>query len=160
MEADRPRARWRRVGVALAFLAFGPPLGTFPVALPILLLWSHSLAPLDALRVASMMTLASYVPGALPALLTGAIAAHGWPQRDWHAHLRIGMAGLLLSLICFAVALGVMGGLSESISTVVSLLLLCSLPGFVGATVVSRLLQWAVGLRQRRGANVSASAQA
>lgn len=144
--------------MALAFLAIGPPLGTFPVALPMLLVWSQSLTPLDALRVASMMMLASYVPGALPALLTGAIAAHGWPQRDWHAHLRIGMAGLLLSLICFAVIVAVMGDLSESFATVVSLLLLCSLPGFVGATLVSRLLQWAVGLRQRRGANASASA--
>lgn len=145
--------------MALAFVAIGPPLGTFPVALLMLLLWSQSLTPFDALRMAAMMMLASYVPGALPALLTGAFAAHGWPQRDWQAHLRIGMAGLLLSLICFAVTVAVMGDLSEPIPTVVRLLLLCSLPGLVGGTLVSRLLQWAVGLRQRRGANVSASAQ-
>lgn len=132
-----------RARVVLAFLIGGPPLGTFLVAAPLLLFGlDGGQAPGNALGLALLMALFSYVFGAAPALLTGMIAAWYWPQlRGWRAHARIGMAGFLLSLTCLGIAFAVLEAPRDSIADAVAMLLLCSLPGFVGATLVSRLLQ-------------------
>lgn len=132
-----------RTGVVLAFLIAGPPLGTFLVAAPLLLIGSlgSSLPPGNALLVALAIALVSYLFGALPALLTGATAAWYWPRlRGWRAHARIGLVGFLSSLLCLGIAFAVLDMQRDAIETF-SMALLCSLPGFVGATLVSRLLQ-------------------
>jgi len=132
-----------RTGVVLAFLIAGPPLGTFLVAAPLLLTGSvgGSLPFGNALLAALAIALVSYLFGALPALLTGAIAAWYWPRlRGWRAHARIGLVGFLSSLICLGIAFAVLSMQRDVIETF-SMALLCSLPGFVGATLVSRLLQ-------------------
>ncbi|WP_338123914.1 MULTISPECIES: hypothetical protein [Xanthomonas] len=132
-----------RTGVVLAFLIGGPPLGTFVVALPLLLFGAldGGDAPIDALAGALAISLFSYLFGAVPALLTGAVAAWYWPRlHGWRAHARIGVVGLLLSLICLGIAFAVLDTRRDFIETF-TMALLCSLPGFVGATLVSRLLQ-------------------
>lgn len=133
-----------RTGVVLAFLIGGPPLGTFLVAAPVLLLAGSAGGSLpfgNALLAALAIALASYLFGALPALLTGATAAWYWPQlRGWRAHARLGMVGFLSSLICLGIAFAVLSTQRDGIETF-TMALLCSLPGFVGATLVSRLLQ-------------------
>lgn len=131
-----------RARVVLAFVMAGPPLGTFLVAAPMLLIWSEALSPGDALTVALMMALTSYIPGALPALLTGALVARRWSDaRGWYAHVRTGLAGWLLSLACLGAAFALLGLDFDSVAETATLLLLCSLPGLIGATLVSRLLQ-------------------
>ncbi|WP_369977151.1 hypothetical protein [Xanthomonas bundabergensis] len=132
-----------RTGVVLAFLIGGPPLGTVLVGLPLLLLWPGETLPLvNALMLALMMALFSYAFGGVPALLTGAAAAWYWPRlRGWRAHLRIGLAGALLSAVCVGAAIALLGPRTSPLGQVGIALALCGLAGFVGATLVSRLLQ-------------------
>lgn len=134
-----------RTGVVMAFLIGGPPLGTFVVALPLLLFGAldGGESPVAALVGALGISLYSYLFGAVPALLTGLVAAWSWPRlRGWRAHLRMGAIGFVLSLLFFAVAFSLIGTRSDdSFADSMSIPLLFSLPGLVAGVLVSRLLQ-------------------
>ncbi|WP_369940596.1 hypothetical protein [Xanthomonas medicagonis] len=134
-----------RTGVVMAFLIGGPPLGTFVVALPMLLFGAldGGESPVGALVGALGISLFSYLFGAVPALLTGLVAAWSWPRlRGWRAHLRMGAIGFVLSLLCFAIAFPLMGSRStDSFTDDAPTLLLFSLPGLIAGVLVSRLLQ-------------------
>ncbi|QNH14282.1 hypothetical protein [Xanthomonas sp. SI] len=131
-----------RTGVVLAFLIAGPPLGTVVVGFPVAIVWSGEGPSVSSLLLALMMALFSYVFGALPALLTGLLAAWFWPRlRGWRAHLRLGLAAALLSAICVGAAIALLRRPPPPANEVAIALALCALAGFVGATLVSRLLQ-------------------
>jgi len=134
-----------RTGVVMAFLIGGPPLGTFVVALPMMLFGALDSGDslVGGLVAALGFSLFSYLFGAVPALLTGLVAAWSWPRlRGWRAHLRMGAIGFVVSLLCFAIAFPLMGSRNDdSFADSVPTLLLFSLPGLVAGVLVSRLLQ-------------------
>ena len=142
-EGADPLPRWLvHTGVVLAFLIAGPPLGTVVVGLPVAIVWSGNGPSASSLLLALMMALFSYVFGALPALLTGLLAARFWPRlRGWRAHLRLGLAAALLSAICVGAAIALLRRPPPPANEVAIALALCALAGFVGATLISRVLQ-------------------
>ncbi|PPT92674.1 hypothetical protein XthCFBP4691_03125 [Xanthomonas theicola] len=129
-------------GVVLAFPIAGPPLGTLVVGVPVAIVWSGDGLSVNALLLALMMALFSYAFGALPALLTGLLAARCWPRlRGWRAHLRLGLAAALLSAVCVGAAIALLSRVPAPAHQVAIALALCALAGFVGSLLVSRLLQ-------------------
>ncbi|MET0547903.1 MAG: hypothetical protein ABW002_01355 [Xanthomonas sp.] len=142
-----PLPRWLvGVGVVMTFLFVGPPLGTVVVGLPvaIAMTWGEgSGAPLLLLLLTATF---SYVFGALPALLTGLFAARAWPRlRGWGAHLRIGLIGAGTSAVCIAAVLALFDRRDDPYHQGVIAVGLCALAGFVGATLLSRALQFLRG---------------
>ncbi|MDQ1090735.1 cell division protein FtsW (lipid II flippase) [Xanthomonas sacchari] len=147
MEAGNdPLPRWLvGVGVVLTFLLVGPPLGTVVVGLPvaIAMTWREGSGVSAPLLLLLLMAMFSYVFGALPALLTGLFAARAWPRlRGWRAHLRIGLIGAGTSAVCVAAVLALFDRRDDPYHQGVIAVGLCALAGFVGATLLSRALQF------------------
>lgn len=140
-----PLPRWLiGIGVVLAFLFVGPPLGTLVVGLPVVvaMIWGEDGSFATALQLLLLMALFSYVFGALPALLTGLFAARAWSRlRGWRAHLRIGLIGAGSSALCIAAVLAVFDRRYAPFHQGVIAVGLCALAGFVGAALLSRAFQ-------------------